>query len=351
MPENDLKKPKHLLIIRLSALGDVAMTVPVVLALRQQHPSLKITIVSRPFFSHFFTEIPGVDFYAVDFKNYKKGLPGLYDLYKDLSKLGVDAYADLHDVLRTKVIKYFFKLNKVAVASLDKGRRERKKLTALKPKKIAPIKTILTRHTEVCEKLNLPIDLSKISLLNTRTIADDTLYITGDKGSKWIGIAPFATYATKMYSQELMHKVIQLLTKEDVKVLLFGGGQKEIKKLEMLAASSDHCINMAGKLSFDDELALISNLDLMLSMDSGNGHLAAMYGVPVVTMWGNTHPYAGFIPFGQPLENSLIPDLEKFPFIPTSIYGNKIIQGYEDCMKTIQPEVIVDKIKTVLTNK
>ena len=105
---------------------------------------------------------------------------------------------------------------------------------------------------------------------------------------------------------------------------------------------------MAGKLSFRRELELISNLDLMLSMDSGNGHMAAMYEIPVITLWGNTHPYAGFVPFRQPLENSLTSDLSEYPFIPTSIYGDKIIPGYEDCMKSIDTTTVVEKINNIL---
>ena len=62
-------------------------------------------------------------------------------------------------------------------------------------------------------------------------------------------------------------------------------------------------------------------------MDSGNGHLAAMYGIPVITVWGVTHPYAGFAPFLQPEENSITADREQFPLIPTSVYGNKVWGG------------------------
>ena len=79
-------------------------------------------------------------------------------------------------------------------------------------------------------------------------------------------------------------------------------------------------------------------------MDSGNGHLAAMYGVKVISLWGHTHPFAGFVPFNQPLSNSLVPDLQQFPFLPTSVYGNKKVAGYENVMRTIQPEVVVEKV-------
>jgi ADP-heptose:LPS heptosyltransferase len=346
--ENELKHPKHLLIMRLSAIGDVAMTVPVVLALRQQYPKLKITIVSRPLFKSFFAFIPDIHFYAADVENSQTGIRGLYKLYKDLSVLGIDAFADLHNVLRSKVIATFFKWNKTPVISLNKDRTQRKKLTALKPKILSPMKSMIDRHAEVCKKLHLPIDLSEIKLIDSQPMSTEIERITGKKNSKWIGIAPFATYETKMYPLSLMKEVIQLLLQDEVKVFLFGGGKNEVEQLKSMASVSSNCVNIAGTLTFQQELDLISNLDLMLSMDSGNGHMAAMFGVSVITMWGNTHPFAGFVPFRQPIENSLLPDMEKYPFLPTSVYGNKIVPGYTDCMKTIQPEVVVKKINQLL---
>jgi ADP-heptose:LPS heptosyltransferase len=346
--ENELNHPKHLLIMRLSAIGDVAMTVPVVLALRQQYPDLKITVVSRPLFKKFFSLIPDISFYEADVENSQNGLIGLYKLYKDLSLLGIDCFADLHNILRSKVISTFFKLNKVPVVSLNKDRAERKKLTALHTKILSPMTPLIDRHAEVCKKLQLPIALSKVKLLGKQSMSIKVQEITGKKNTKWIGIAPFAAYETKMYPLSSMKEVIKLQAQEDCKIFLFGGGKSEVDALESIASISKNCINIAGNLNFQQELELISNLDLMLSMDSGNGHMAAMFGVPVITMWGNTHPFAGFLPFRQPIENSLLPDLEKYPFLPTSIYGNKNIPNYKDCMKSIDPELVVLKIKSVL---
>ena len=98
---------------------------------------------------------------------------------------------------------------------------------------------------------------------------------------------------------------------------------------------------MAGKIKFQQELQLISNLDVMLSMDSGNAHIAAMLGVKVITLWGATHPYAGFAPFNQPLQNSLVSDRNLFPKLPTSVYGNKIVEDYNDAMRTITVDSII----------
>lgn len=140
----------------------------------------------------------------------------------------------------------------------------------------------------------------------------------------------------------------ELDRKQKTEIFLFGGGKKEAQELQELAKGFKNVSSLAGKLTFEEELALISNLDAMLSMDSGNAHLAAMYGIPVVSLWGVTHPYAGFKAFGQPMENCILPDLNKYPKIPTSIYGNKVPEGYDDVMRSIPPEVVVGKLEEVL---
>ena len=108
--------------------------------------------------------------------------------------------------------------------------------------------------------------------------------------------------------------------------------------------SYKNAISVAGKLKFNQEIQLISNLDVMLSMDSGNGHIAAILGVKTITLWGATHPYLGFSPFNQPEENSCVSDRNLYPKLPTSIYGNKKVEGYEDAMRTILPESVVEKV-------
>ncbi|HRG19337.1 MAG TPA: glycosyltransferase family 9 protein, partial [Flavobacterium lutivivi] len=140
----------------------------------------------------------------------------------------------------------------------------------------------------------------------------------------------------------------ELAQNSSYQILLFGGGTKEIELLEMLSNNKPNVIVVAGKIQFEQELQLISNLDIMLSMDSGNAHIAAMLGVNVITLWSATHPYLGFSPFNQPLENALVSNRTKYPYLPTSVYGNKKVKGYEDAMRTILPETIVQKIKASL---
>ncbi|NNT71036.1 glycosyltransferase family 9 protein [Flavobacterium sp. IMCC34852] len=331
-------------------MGDVAMTVPVLRAFLNQNPNAKITVVSRPFFQPFFVGIPNVEFFAVDVNGRHKGFPGLFRLYSDIKKLQVDAIADLHNVLRSIVIRNLFALSGKKVAYTAKGRADKKALTRAKNKIFQPLKLMVERHVDTFKKLGFQVDLSNPIFPEKAILSAEILKISGEKeNQKWIGIAPFAQYDSKVYPLDLMQKVINELANINAnKIFLFGGGQKETEQLKTLAANKENIIVVAGKLKLPQELHLISNLDLMLSMDSGNAHIAAMLGIKVITLWGATHPYAGFKPFNQPMENCLVSDREKYPLLPTSVYGNKNIPGYEDAMRTITVDNVVEKINSNL---
>lgn len=344
------KKHKHLLVLRLSAMGDVAMTVPVLRALAQQHSNVKVTVVSRGLFRPFFEGIPNVYFFEPDLKRRHNGFLGLLRLYKDLKKLHVYAVADLHNVMRSKIVTLLFSLRGKKTATTNKLRKGRAALTALKNKVFKPLQPVTERHADVFAQLGFPIDIYAATLPPKQELTEDILDITGPKTGNWIGIAPFAQHRSKVYPKDLMQEVIdQLATNNNNTLFLFGGGRQEAKLLDDFAKERPNIIVVAGAmLILKQELKLISNLNVMLSMDSGNAHMAAMLGVTVVTLWGATHPYAGFTPFKQPLSNTLVANRKQYPLLPTSIYGNKIVPGYEDAMRTILPQTVVNKVNEVL---
>ena len=332
--------------MRLSAMGDVAMTVPVLRALANQNPYIKITVISRKFFKPLFNGIPNLNFFEFDDKNRHKGFIGLLRLFADLQKLKIDAFADLHNVLRSKIITKLMAISGKKSATVNKGRAEKAALTRPENKILKQLPTMFQRHCQVFEKLGFTIDLSQPQFPEKALLDSEISALINNKNQKLIGIAPFAQYDSKVYPIDLMQQVIdELSLNSNYKILLFGGGKNEISVLKTLTANKENVVNCAGKLSFEQELKLISNLDIMLSMDSGNAHLAAMMGINVVTLWGATHPFTGFSPFNQPLENCLIADRTLYPKIPTSVYGNKIVDGYQDAMRSISVEEIVKKIK------
>ena len=322
------------------------MTVPVLRAFVKQYPTVQLTVISRPFFKPLFDGIPNVSFFDFDEKERHKGFFGLLRLFQDLKELQIDAFADLHNVLRSQIIRNLFALSGKKIAAVDKGRKEKKELTRADNKVFRPLPTMFERHAKVFEELSFTLDLSSPNFPKKAALNQEIISIIGTNYQKLIGIAPFAQYDSKVYPLDLMQKVIdQLAENNSHTILLFGGGNKEIELLNSLAANKENVIVIAGKIKFQQELQLISNLDVMLSMDSGNAHIAAMLGVNIITLWGATHPFAGFSPFNQPLENVLVSDRNLFPKLPTSVYGNKKVAGYDDAMRTILPETIVLKIK------
>jgi ADP-heptose:LPS heptosyltransferase len=257
--------------MRLSAMGDVAMTVPVLRAFVEQNPDVKITVISRPFFQPFFDGIPNLSFFAFDEKQRHKGFIGLLRLFQDLKTIDIDAFADLHNVLRSKVIRTLFALNGKKTAFVDKGRAEKAALTRAENKIFKPLTTMFERHVKVFNELDFTVDLSNPTFPKKAVLSNDILkMLVGNEkipdfsGIK-IGIAPFAQYDSKVYPLDLMQEVINKLAENKThKILLFGGGKKEIELLDSLSKGKKNVVVVAGQLRFKQELKLISNLDVML---------------------------------------------------------------------------------------
>lgn len=322
------------------------MVVPVLRALTQQHPELKVTILTRAFLSPFFRDLERVEVFHADVKGVHKGVFGLYKLAKALNKKKFSAVADLHNVLRSKILKSL--LTYKQFVAIDKGRKEKKLLTS--GALFKPLKTTHNRYADVFGKLGYKIDLSSPKFPKNCKLNVGLQKRLGNDFKKWIGIAMFAAHEGKMYPLDLMEIVLEMLN-QDYKIILFGAGDFETQKIKEFQDKFDSVISLAGKVSLAEEMDVISNLDLMVAMDSGNAHIAAMLGVKVITIWGVTHPYAGFSPFNQPAEYALMANREKYPLIPTSVYGNKFPENYKNASASISPQTIVDKIRSIVPIK
>ena len=335
----------HLLVLRFSSMGDVAMTIPSIRCLIQKYPEIKITIVSRSTYKPLFNEFQNLNFFEVDFKKKHKGLRGIIKLFKELTKLKPTHIADLHSVLRTHVLYWLFKFRFYKIKRIDKSRSERKKLFRKKNKIFKPLTPVQYRYSEVFNCLGFNIDLTAHEFPDPLNISAEDEIAHIEKSKKWIGIAPFASFNGKIYPLDLMQNIVSFLQREH-QVFLFGNGEFEVNKLEVWNKAFSNVFGSYNLNSLLKEIEIISNLDLMISMDSANGHIAANYNIPVITLWGLTHPFAGFSPFLSLSENMIVSNREQYPQIPTSAYGNKTPKGYEDIMKTIEyKDVIVRALK------
>ncbi|MGC1472798.1 MAG: glycosyltransferase family 9 protein [Psychroserpens sp.] len=337
-----MPKPKHILVIRLSAMGDVAMTVPVLRAFIAQYPEVQLTVLTISRFTPFFRDLSNVTVFEADLKNSHKGIIGLWKLSRELRAIKFNVVADLHNVLRSKVLKFFFFGKRVV--QIDKGRNEKKTLT--QGKNFTQLKTTHQRYADVFETLGFEIDLENPKFPKKANLNITYLEKIGRDVKPWIGVAPFAAFQGKMYPIDLIETVIVALSQNN-KVILFGAGDEEALLLNKIS-KHNNVINLAGQFSLAEELDIISNLDVMLAMDSGNAHIAAMLGVKVITLWGVTHPFAGFLPYNQAKDSAILANRDAYPKIPTSIYGNKVPTGYENVMRSIHPNDVIERIKSAL---
>ena len=152
----------------------------------------------------------------------------------------------------------------------------------------------------------------------------------------------------KQYPIDKMKTVIEILDEKGYQIFIFGGGNQEKKIAENIEKTSNNIHSVIGKFSLEEEIALISKLDLMISMDSANMHIAALTGIKIVSIWGATHPFAGFTPFIQK-EKSYIIQNETLDCRPCSVYGNKkCYKETLECMNSILPDRIAKVCETAL---
>jgi len=337
---------KRIIILRFSAMGDVAMVASVLKELKEQNPGVQLIMVSRIAFKPFFSEINDLTFHPIQPKNEHKGFAGLYRLYKELRSHQIDAVADLHDNIRSRVLSLFFRLSGIKVTRIDKGRAEKNALTRAKNKILKPLKPTVERYADALRALGLPLQLSHQLIRQTPPIPEKAKAFFSDVSIKKIGIAPFAQHSYKMYPAAKMEQVIQLLIESGYQVLIFGGGDKEFQIADQWSAKNPTLINTIKQFTLQEELHIIAYLDLMLSMDSSGMHMASLMGAPVVSVWGPTHPFAGFLGYGQSMDDCIQID---HPSRPNSIYGNKpCLCGVEECISLIEPHTILEKIKEKL---
>lgn len=328
---------KRILIIRLSALGDVAMTVPAIYSLARQYPHLRVDVLTRPSFVQLFIHKPeNIHIFKADLKGKHQGLTGMCRLLKELVSLHPDYVADLHNVMRSWIIDAFFILVGKKVVMVDKMRAGRRKVLHGKGRQ----PNFMNRYADVFSRLGFPVSL------DFRSVFSDShpRQIIPIRHPA-IGIAPFARYSNKTYPVEKMRQVAELLAKDGFHIYLFGGG-REVSLLKQWQNDIGHCTSLAGRFPLSDELSVISSMDVMITMDSANQHLASVVDTKVLSVWGSTTPACGFLSYGQSEDNAIYLHL---PCQPCSIGGSKKCRLHTlACLRQISPETIVAKVKQLI---
>ncbi|WP_317193015.1 glycosyltransferase family 9 protein [Chryseobacterium paridis] len=319
----------RILAYRFSAFGDVAMTAPVFREFLEQNPDVEIVMVSRKNFESLFIDIPNVIFKGINLDDYK-GFFGLNRLANQLIKeFHPDYIANLHDVIRTKVLDKIYRRKGYKVFKINKGKEEKETLTDIWNLNKVQLRRTVERYADVFREMGFEVTLSN----KLRPIANE---------KSGIGFAPFAQHKGKMLPLEKSYELVKVLAKKE-KVYFFGGGKNETETLEKWENEIPNTQSLSGKLNLKQELDKIAELELMISMDSANMHLASLVGTRCVSIWGSTHPYAGFLGFGQS-ENDVV-QIKDLTCRPCSVFGDKeCFRGDWACLEELNIQKIIEKI-------
>lgn len=292
--------------------------VPMVRAAAEQNPGVMFDVLSQARMAGLFANMPAnVQFIGVNIRQQTMreivGCLGSYEMV-----------ADLHDVWRSRYIRLALRLKGARVQTIRKGRWNKWLLTHGWIHR--PLKQTIQRYAEVLLRLGLPVTIPSTSVRNE---------------GQGIGIAPFAAHPGKVYPLDKMELVVRLLNRTGERIVLFGRGEKEEAILSEWAQRYPHVESAAGLYNMEEELPLMKSLRVMVSMDSANMHLASLAGTRVVSVWGATHPNAGFMGYGQAMSDCVQRDLD---CRPCSVYGNKKCKFGDYRCLAINPEEIVTRI-------
>jgi ADP-heptose:LPS heptosyltransferase len=326
-------------------MGDVALTAPVIRDFLKQYPQIEITLVTKSVFGGFFPSVTHLHLFYPDFNGRHKGFYGLFQLYRDIRKQNkIDYIIDLHDVLRSKFLRLFFRISGVPVSVIDKGRSEKKQVITGKKKDY--LKHTADRYYDVFDRAGFPVRQENGPWIipspeGHEKIADLTII----SGVLNIGVAPYAKHALKVWPEENMVKLLTLISeKRKVKFWLFGGID-ESERLTIFQSKVPSSFIVAGKFTLEDELALLSRMDLMITMDSANMHMAALTGTKVISIWGATDPLTGFGAWKQPDNYSVRIPVDELTCRPCTIYGKgQCWRGDFACMNWLTPEKVFKKL-------
>ncbi|CAI9430110.1 Lipopolysaccharide core biosynthesis protein [Candidatus Ornithobacterium hominis] len=311
----------HILALRFSSIGDVAMCVPVIDSVLKNNLEVKITFATPKAFHVFFPVHERLNLLDFDKKQEHRGILGLVRFYRQHFNLEFDAVADLHSVLRTQFLRGIFSTLGTPTAYIDKGRAEKKLLTQKDDKELKPLIHTCTRYAQVFEELGceVPLNFELQNFLGYPNALKDG-----------VGIAPLAKHEEKQFPLEKMKEIVAYLAQKHQVYLL--GGKEDEKTLNTLVQPKVE--NLAGKQSFKEDLELMAGLKFVISMDSANMHLASLVGTRVISVWGATHPYLGFLGYGQSMKD--VVQLENLSCRPCSVFGNKTCwRGDLACMNEL----------------
>lgn len=322
-----LSEAKKILIIRLSSLGDVLLTTPVVRSLQQSYPNLSIDFLIKNNFADAIRLNPNISKTII--------YDDSHELLKQLKNNKYDLVIDLHNNFRSKKIVRQLKL---PAYKFVKPNFKKFILVHFKINLLKDIKPISQRYADVIP--NFELDRNGLELFIPESFRSEL-----EEFEKVIGICPGAFHFTKRWPLEFYAEFGRRLTEDGYKVAILGG-ESERDICKDLQKKTPTSVDLSNNNKLFQTAAHMKNCKTVICNDSGLMHTAAAMGIPLISIFGSTVREFGFAPYG--VRNWVVenPDLNCRPC--THIGKSRCSKKHFKCMNEITPSLVYEKFKNLL---
>jgi heptosyltransferase-1 len=306
--------PENILIVKLSAIGDVIHTLPALSAIRRRYPSARITWLVEEAAADLIEGHPALDRVLVSKrKRWIRGLSGpsryqhvkaAVSFLKELRDTRYDMVLDFQASLKGGILIALARSNRKI--GFGKGLEHQEHSTLFLNEKVPAADMeihALTRGLMLLEHIGIPVDRIEYKLPVSGRDRDEISQMLAEAGvdrdSKLVAINPVAQWDTKLWANRKFAALADMLIERyDVPVIFSGGPEDRSIIGEITAGMQHNALNFAGRTTLKGLAALYERAAFLVSTDTGPMHLGAAVGIPVVALFGPTAPWRTG-PFGE----------------------------------------------------
>ncbi|MFZ1731446.1 MAG: lipopolysaccharide heptosyltransferase II [Bacteroidota bacterium] len=336
---------RKILIIRLSSIGDIILTSPMLRVLKAAHPDCELHYVTRVEFGELLQHDPHID--RLMLVDTAEGAVGLEALNLQLMQEHYDAVFDLHNNFRSRSLRnglsrYVHRINKRGLRRLL--------LISAHINTYGETIPVPDRFIETARRYGVQPDAlgPRIFLSeDIRMSARMKLRAEGiDPGIPVLGLCPGAKHFTKRWPLEHFLELARQLAANGERLVLFGGTEDSDTAAGIRQIAPDHVHDMTGRLTLLETAAAMEYCRAIIANDSGLMHMATAMQRPVVALFGSTVKEFGFFPYHSP---AVILEVSDLPCRPcTHIGRSRCPKGHFACLQQITPEQVIEALSTLL---
>lgn len=295
-----MKALRKILVVRLSSIGDIILTTPLLRSLKKAFPNAGITFIIKKQYSELLKDSPYIDELITFDQN--QGKAGLRRIREQLKVQHFDLYIDIHKNWRSFYLR--MGLRNARITSYSKLIFKRSMLVWFKINLYGEVRPVYERYFDSVRDFGISYDGQGTEIVFPETAMQNVRHLLDEAGYDFrrplVIICPSATYFNKRWKPEGFIETARYLVREKSAFVVIHGGKEDKPLCSMIStAIGDGSGSMAGRLSLSESAALLKTANLVIANDSGLLHLAQSQKTPVIGIYGSTTRELGYFPLAE----------------------------------------------------